>query len=334
MKNKEQVLEMIQRMKKEKVEVKRKKHQESFTILDNSVLQDTRMSFAARGLYAFIKSLPEDWTLYESWLVTQSPQGKDALRTILKELEKFGFINRYSYRYKGQFVKHEMIFSVYPIPEDEMIDYIKIHDDGSFEPIYRIKDRNIVEPDSENPNMGGVIENSIFQPDSENPNMDKPNMENPPLQNKHNNKTNIYTNQSVSQEDLQENEQKKNQSIENDRLIDKEIDNLINEPIEELKKAYPNDTKLIEELKLNIIDMFFNDYIIIEGQKKPQNLIRLAIMKLTYFHLEEILQKFKDISSSIKITNSKAYIQSMIYNTALESDLSITNSVYYNFKLL
>ena len=322
--SKMQISEMIQRMKNEKVEVKRKDYQEPFTIVDNSIIQNNEMSFAARGLYAFIKSLPKDWTLYESWLVKQSPQGKDALRTILKELEKFRFINRYTYRYKGQFVKHEMIFSVKPIPENEMIEYIKIYDDGSMEEIF-------CQPETGKPNMGEHIENAISEPETGKPDMATPNMENPPLQNKHIYKTHIYNNQSVSQKNSKE---EKPPAKKTDGQTDeiKKLENIISKKLEidNLKTAYPYDASLIEELKLNVIDMYFNDHIIIEGQRKSKELIRAAIMKLTFFHMQEIIDKFREISATTRIKNTKAYIQTMIYNTAIENKFSTTNAASYS----
>ena len=322
--SKMQISEMIQRMKNEKVEVKRKDYQEPFTIVDNSIIQNNEMSFAARGLYAFIKSLPKDWTLYESWLVKQSPQGKDALRTILKELEKFRFINRYTYRYKGQFVKHEMIFSVKPIPENEMIEYIKIYDDGSMEEIF-------CQPETGKPNMGEHIENAISEPETGKPDMATPNMENPLLQNKHIYKTHIYNNQSVSQKNSKE---EKPPAKKTDGQTDeiKKLENIISKKLEidNLKTAYPYDASLIEELKLNVIDMYFNDHIIIEGQRKSKELIRAAIMKLTFFHMQEIIDKFREISATTRIKNTKAYIQTMIYNTAIENKFSTTNAASYS----
>lgn len=58
--------------------------------LARALLRDSRLSFAARGLFSFLWDLPQNWRANSSHLVSQSPQGKDAVRTMLKELEAVG----------------------------------------------------------------------------------------------------------------------------------------------------------------------------------------------------------------------------------------------------
>ena len=101
--------------------------------------------------------------------------------------------------------------------------------------------------------------------------------------------------------------------------------------IDSIKMAYPHDINLVDEILFNIFDMYCSNYTIIQGDKKPKELIQAAIMKLTYFHIEALISKYKQISINTQITNYKAYIQTMIYNIAFENDLSITNDIKYNF---
>lgn len=52
------------------------------------------MSFAARGLLTYMLSLPQDWRLNEKHLISQSPLGRDGVRSLIRELEAFGYLLR------------------------------------------------------------------------------------------------------------------------------------------------------------------------------------------------------------------------------------------------
>ena len=52
------------------------------------------MSFEAKGMLCFILSLPDDWTLYKDWLMTEFGIGRTYLNRCLKEIEGAGFLQR------------------------------------------------------------------------------------------------------------------------------------------------------------------------------------------------------------------------------------------------
>lgn len=58
--------------------------------LARALLRDGRLSFGARGLFAYLWDLPKNWKVKSTHLATQSPLGKDAVKTLLKELEEVG----------------------------------------------------------------------------------------------------------------------------------------------------------------------------------------------------------------------------------------------------
>lgn len=101
--------------------------------------------------------------------------------------------------------------------------------------------------------------------------------------------------------------------------------------LDDLKISHKFDTKLIEEIELNILEMYFNDYTTIKGERKPREIVRSALMKLDNWHIEELIRKYKGLT--IKITNPKAYMQTMIYNIAFENDLSVTNAVRHDMSI-
>lgn len=86
----------------------------NFTVVPNSTLKDTRLSFEARGVLALMLSMPEDWAMYKSWLCDQcSMTGKDKMTRILKELEVNGYLVRSKQRNDaGMFDSY--IWFVYP----------------------------------------------------------------------------------------------------------------------------------------------------------------------------------------------------------------------------
>jgi hypothetical protein len=70
------------------------------TILANQIMQDTRLSFRARGIGGSAISYPRDWDWSAEKLAQHSPtEGRDAIRSALKELETFGYLKRS--RHKG-----------------------------------------------------------------------------------------------------------------------------------------------------------------------------------------------------------------------------------------
>jgi hypothetical protein len=72
-----------------------------FTQVPNELLQDRRLSMKAKGLYAMMFSKPEGWTFYESALVAESADGKDAVNTALRELIAAGWLTRSGHRAEG-----------------------------------------------------------------------------------------------------------------------------------------------------------------------------------------------------------------------------------------
>ena len=93
--------------------------------------------------------------------------------------------------------------------------------------------------------------------------------------------------------------------------------------LSELRKHNEYSQELIDEIIINILEMYYNDYTKIKGEKKPQEIVRSALMKLTYWHILSVLNKYVNLRT--KVTNPKGYIQTMLYNIAFENDLSITN---------
>ncbi len=65
-----------------------------FTILPNAALNDQRLSWKARGLLAHLLAKPPLWRTSSRRLALHGPDGRDAVRTGLAELEQAGYLVR------------------------------------------------------------------------------------------------------------------------------------------------------------------------------------------------------------------------------------------------
>ena len=84
--------------------------QKNFSIISNIPLYDNRLSFKSKGLWAYLMSKPDDWTVYMSQLTKASKDGKDSVRSGIHELMDYGYIERHQVRNSdGQFVGYEYI---------------------------------------------------------------------------------------------------------------------------------------------------------------------------------------------------------------------------------
>ena len=99
--------------------IRRAKRDSDFTMISNVGLKDNRLSFKAKGLLSYMLSLPDDWIFYESEIVNHATDGKQSVRTGMKELEKFGYLVKEQKRNsKGKFAKIDWVVSDEPINGD------------------------------------------------------------------------------------------------------------------------------------------------------------------------------------------------------------------------
>ena len=65
-----------------------------YVVIDRRALEDTRLSWAARGLLGYLLAKPDDWTLRIGDLRKRGDLGRDALYRQLKLLERVGYVKR------------------------------------------------------------------------------------------------------------------------------------------------------------------------------------------------------------------------------------------------
>ena len=85
--------------------------QSNFTMVSNHVLRNANLSLKAKGLYAYMWSLPEDWDYSVSGLTKVLKDGRDAINEALKELEREGYLVRTILRSGGKFSDMDYILN-------------------------------------------------------------------------------------------------------------------------------------------------------------------------------------------------------------------------------
>ena len=66
----------------------------NFTVLSNHALDDDRLSLKAVGLLCYMLRQPDDWDYTVEWLASRHKDGRDSVRSCLKELEAAGYLQR------------------------------------------------------------------------------------------------------------------------------------------------------------------------------------------------------------------------------------------------
>lgn len=88
--------------------------QKNFSIISNTALYDDRLTFKAKGLWAYLLSKPDDWQVHVNQLVKAGPDGKTAIYSALKELKEFGYVEHHAIREDGKISGYEYFVNEEP----------------------------------------------------------------------------------------------------------------------------------------------------------------------------------------------------------------------------
>jgi len=91
------------------------RHKKNYVSIDNETLRDTNLSLAARGLLAYLLTFKNNWQFSLAHLTKNLNEGKDYIKKVLNELEKFHYLRRKrERRQNGTF--GAMIYTIYEKP--------------------------------------------------------------------------------------------------------------------------------------------------------------------------------------------------------------------------
>jgi len=135
----------------------------SFTTIYNSVIRDVRLSLKAKGLFAVMASLPENWEYTVGGLASVAGVGKDTIRTTLNELQEVGYLIReQSHDAGGKFARNVYIL------QDEAPVPLSGNPDNGEAPLSgkpsTVETRQRLDPMTDNPTLQSKEESNNIPP--------------------------------------------------------------------------------------------------------------------------------------------------------------------------
>lgn len=129
-----------------------KDNKNPYTMINNRLLHDKKLSWKAKGILAYLLSLPDDWKVYETEIVNHAADGIGSLRSGIEELIENDYIHRTRERNgKGHLKGYK--YSIHETP---------IKDEASKqEDVKDTKDENLVETKEKVYNYGPKIDKNL-----------------------------------------------------------------------------------------------------------------------------------------------------------------------------
>ena len=93
-----------------------KKSSGFFTITNNQLIRDDRLSWKARGIFTYLWSMSDGWDFRVNEVSRHAKDGRDSLRAGLKELEEYGYLKRqYKQSNGGKLDGYEWVLNDSPV---------------------------------------------------------------------------------------------------------------------------------------------------------------------------------------------------------------------------
>ena len=146
--------ELKQKFESKKNIVRVQKNKENpYVMINKSCLNDTNLSWAAKGLHSYLLSLPDDWEIYVDELIKHTSAGRDHTYRVVNELLEHGYMEKVQYRCEGKILG--LNYTVFEVSTGENNAKAKIS--------------NVTLSDN-----GEIVEISTIQPNTENQDTDSP----------------------------------------------------------------------------------------------------------------------------------------------------------------
>lgn len=284
----------------------------NFVTMDKTFLEDTRLSFKAKGILAYLLSKPDNWKVIVGNLVNYAADGKASVYAGLKELKECGYYQKVPVRdEKGRrILRWES--TIYEIPE--LPEMLKTEENS------------------------GVSLLTDFQ-EIENQDLENLYIENRERNNNYINNNNYTKNNNQSSPVSQDKEEGSINPTRQTRQTDGQahleaVFSVIRENIdyENLKLSHPDEMDLVDNFVSVMLDTLLSKSktVHINGQEKPRELVKSNLMKLNYADMEYALMRFQEQGQRIK--KKRTYILAILYNASMERAAHYTNCVQADWK--
>jgi hypothetical protein len=98
--------------------------QRDYTQIHNRLFRDKRLSFKAKGIFGLISTHRDGYGVTPEWIAGAGTDGPAAVRTGLRELEKYGYLIREQARNEDGTLG-QMTYSITDMPSSEPVDDIR-----------------------------------------------------------------------------------------------------------------------------------------------------------------------------------------------------------------
>lgn len=98
-----------------------RKKQNPFVQIDKTCLEDSRLTWKARGILAYLLCKPDGWQVRIGDLVSKSPEGVTAVKSAIKELEAAGYMLRKRVHCNGKLDWETEVYETPQIAQEETL---------------------------------------------------------------------------------------------------------------------------------------------------------------------------------------------------------------------
>jgi hypothetical protein len=93
-------------------------HNKNYTIINNTICKDNRLSWKAKGIFLYAFSRPDTWQFFLEDLIKQSTDGKDSVSAGLRELVEAGYLKRERIRKADGTFERGAIWDFFETPQE------------------------------------------------------------------------------------------------------------------------------------------------------------------------------------------------------------------------
>lgn len=91
----------------------------NYTVLHRAALNDKRLSWKAKGILAYMLSMPNDWIFYMEELMKHATDGEKSFRAGFNELKKHGYVKRFPVYENKKIIRWETVVFESPYRQGE-----------------------------------------------------------------------------------------------------------------------------------------------------------------------------------------------------------------------